>query len=63
MLLRILAGILALVSVTAIAAEPPTDLRDAEAWYRAARLEAERIPDPEQRNLLRQLARDRAERE
>jgi hypothetical protein len=56
MLLRILAGILAFVSLTAIAAEPPTDLRDAEAWYRAARLEAERIPDPEQRNLLGQLA-------
>lgn len=56
MLLRLLAGILALVSVTTLAAEPPTDLRDAEAWYQAARFEADRIPDPEQRNLLGQLA-------
>ena len=56
MLLRMLAGALALVSLTAIAADPPTDLLDAAAWYQAARLEAARIPDPEQRHLLGQLA-------
>jgi hypothetical protein len=56
MFLRLLAGILPLVPLAAIAAGPPTDLRDAEAWYQAARFEADRIPDPEQRHLLGQLA-------
>ncbi|WP_254512372.1 hypothetical protein [Anatilimnocola floriformis] len=56
MLLRMLAIVLALAYLPAIAAEPPADLRDAAAWYQAARAEAARIPDPEQRNLLGQLA-------